>query len=155
MSTVAAEHAGLGVAQYMWASSPLRRYVDLINQRQIVAWATQQTAPYASNDERLLAAMRDFELAYDGYAEFQRNMERYWCLRWLLQEARELATATVLRESLVRFDEFPLVARVPSLPDLPPGEPVEIAVGGVDLFDLSLQCEFRQRIAEPLVKSVD
>ena len=155
MSTVAAEHAGLGVAQYMWASSPLRRYVDLINQRQIVAWAMQQTAPYAPNDERLLAAMRDFELAYDAYAEFQRNMERYWCLRWLLQEARELATATVLRESLVRFDELPLVARVPSLPDLPPGEPVEIALGGVDLFDLSLHCEFRSRIAEPLVKTAD
>jgi exoribonuclease-2 len=155
MSTVAAEHAGLGVAQYMWASSPLRRYVDLINQRQIVAWAMRQPAPYAPKDERLLAAMRDFELAYDAYAEFQRNMERYWCLRWLMQEARELVTATVLRESLVRFDELPLVARVPSLPDLPPGEAVEIAVGGMDLFDLSLQCEFRRRAAEPFVTAAD
>ena len=149
MSTVAAEHAGLGVAQYMWASSPLRRYVDLINQRQIVAWARREPAPYAPNDERLLAAMRDFELAYDAYAEFQRNMERYWCLRWLAQEGRTLVSATVLRESLVRFDELPLVARVPSLPELPPGEPVEIAVVDMDLFDLSLGCEFRRRITEP------
>jgi exoribonuclease II len=34
-----APHAGMGVAQYTWATSPLRRYVDLVNQWQIIACA--------------------------------------------------------------------------------------------------------------------
>ena len=32
MGTHPAPHAGIGVAQYAWATSPLRRYVDLVNQ---------------------------------------------------------------------------------------------------------------------------
>ena len=39
MSTQPGPHAGIGVAQYAWATSPLRRYVDLVNQWQIVACA--------------------------------------------------------------------------------------------------------------------
>ena len=39
LGTQPAPHAGIGVAQYAWATSPLRRYVDLVNQWQIVACA--------------------------------------------------------------------------------------------------------------------
>ena len=35
MITHPAPHVGLGVAQYAWSTSPLRRYVDLVNQWQI------------------------------------------------------------------------------------------------------------------------
>ncbi|MGH6692852.1 MAG: ribonuclease catalytic domain-containing protein, partial [Gammaproteobacteria bacterium] len=93
MSTVPAAHEGLGVAGYAWTSSPLRRYVDLVNQRQLIALARGEAPLYRANDERLLAAMQDFELAHEAYGEFQRQMERYWCLRWLLQERAETVTA--------------------------------------------------------------
>jgi exoribonuclease-2 len=146
MSTVPSAHEGLGVASYAWSSSPLRRYVDLVNQRQLIALARGEAPPYLANDERVLAALRDFELAHDAYGEFQRQMERYWCLRWLIQEGRQAAPATVIRESLARFDELPLVARVPSLPVLDPGVRVELAVTDIDLLDLSLRCEFRGRL---------
>ena len=146
MSTVPAGHEGLGVESYAWTSSPLRRYVDLVNQRQLVALARGEPAPYGANDERLLAAMRDFEAAHDAYGEFQRQMERYWCLRWLLQENVRTATATVIRESLARFDELPLVARVPSLPVLAPGTRVELELSDVDLLELGLRCEFRGQL---------
>lgn len=147
MSTVAAGHEGLGVEQYVWASSPLRRYVDLLNQRQILALTQGVAPPLHPGDEALLSAMRDFELTYDAYAEFQRTMERYWCLRWIQQEDVSTATAIVLRESLVRFDALPLVARVPSLPLLAPGARVELSVGEPDLLELALRCEFRREIA--------
>ncbi len=72
----------------MWASSPLRRYADLVNQRQLIAWMRGEPPAYDAQDTALLAAMRDFEAAYDVYGEFQRTMERYWSLRWLLQEQK-------------------------------------------------------------------
>jgi exoribonuclease-2 len=147
MSTVPAAHEGLGVAGYAWTSSPLRRYVDLVNQRQLIALARGEAPLYRANDERLLAAMQDFESAHEAYGEFQRQMERYWCLRWLLQENAATVTATVIRESLARFDELPLVARVPSLPPLDAGSRVELAVTGIDLLELVLDCEFRRRLA--------
>ncbi len=141
MTTVASRHDGLGVAQYAWASSPLRRYVDLINQRQLLALFAGEPAPYHAGDENLLAALREFELAYDAYAEFQRNMERYWCLRWIEQENVGMLAATVLRDTLVRCDRLPLVLRVPSLIDGRPGDGVRLAISRVDPWELTLHAE--------------
>ena len=149
MSTVAAAHEGLRVAQYAWASSPLRRYVDLVNQRQLVALVQQQAPAYAPRSDALLATLRDFELTYEAYADFQRNMERYWSLRWLIQEQRETVSGAVIRETLVRLDELPLVLRVPSVPALPQGARVSLAVGAIDLLELTVQCEYRQRLDAP------
>jgi exoribonuclease-2 len=147
-STAAGPHDGLGVAHYMWASSPLRRYTDLVNQRQLIARARNQAPVYQSKDTALLAAMRDFEAAYDVYGEYQRTMERYWSLRWLMQEQVEtVAGGVLMRENLVRLEQIPLVQRVPSLPaTVTPGQRVELAVGAVDLLDLTLDLEFRSVI---------
>jgi len=142
MSTAPAPHQGLGVAQYMWSSSPLRRYVDFINQRQIISVLNDEPPAYAKNDTELFAAMRDFDTAYTLYNEFQRRMERYWCLRWLLQEEIKQAEAVVLRENLVKFERVPLVGRVPSLPELPPGSRVTLGLGDIDLLDLNFNARF-------------
>jgi exoribonuclease-2 len=147
MTTVAAAHDGLGVAQYAWASSPLRRYVDLINQRQILALLAGEPGAYQPGDAALLTALRDFELAYDAYAGFQRNMERYWCLRWIEQENVQALDATVIRESLVRFNHLPLVIRVPSLRDAAAGDPVRIALSRLDPWELTLHGEFESKVS--------
>jgi exoribonuclease-2 len=120
--------------------------VDLANQRQIVALACGEEPPYRAGDEVLLAIMREFESAYDAYGEFQRSMERYWCLRWLIQENVTTVEASVLRENLCRFDELPLVARVASLPTLRTNARVVLEVSEIDLFELTFHCEFKQQI---------
>ncbi|MCU0934088.1 MAG: RNB domain-containing ribonuclease [Thiobacillaceae bacterium] len=142
MTLKPAPHEGLGVSHYAWSTSPLRRYVDLLNQRQILAVARGETPPHAGNDAMLFAAVRDFELAYDAYAEFQRGMERYWCLRWLLQERVAEADATVWRENLIRFDKLPLVARLTGAPTLNPGDRVRVALENIDLLDIDLTCRY-------------
>ena len=142
MSTVAAPHQGLGVAQYMWSSSPLRRYVDMVNQRQIIAMLRDEEPAYPKNDPALYTTMRDFDTMYGIYNEFQRSMERYWCLRWLQQENIEQVEAVVLRENLVKLGNIPLVFKVPSLPELPANTRVQLAIGEIDLLDLNLQTRF-------------
>lgn len=151
-STAAGPHDGLGVSQYMWATSPLRRYADLVNQRQLIALARGEPPAYPARDTGMLAAMRDFEAAYEIYGEYQRTMERYWSLRWLLQEKAGRVVAMVLRENLVRLEALPLAQRVPSLPaTVAPGERVQLTVGAIDLLELSVLLEFESTL--PAVES--
>ncbi|WP_310451444.1 RNB domain-containing ribonuclease [Sulfuritalea sp.] len=148
MSTVAAAHEGLGVECYAWSSSPLRRYCDLLNQWQLIALLQGQPPAFPPKSAELLAAMRDFELTYAAYAEFQRGMERYWCLRWLLLQGEQTVLAQVLRESLARLDAIPLVARVPSLPELPRGAHVLLSVEGIDLLEAELRLRYLELAPE-------
>ena len=146
MSTSPAPHQGLGVSQYAWISSPMRRYVDFINQRQLVALLRGETPAYTRESESLQMFMRDFESAYDVYGGFQRSMERYWCLRWLLQENVVITSAQVLRENLVKLDNLPLVARVSSLPEVPPETDIEVEVSNVDLLELTFNAKYLRRL---------
>jgi len=148
MSVHAEMHEGLGVATYAWFTSPLRRYVDLLNQWQLAATVRGQRAPFARNSEALLAALRTFEVVTARYDEYQRAMENYWCLRWLAQEGVAEADGAVLRESLVRLDGLPLVVRVPSMPELEPGTRVRLAVEAPDLIERHVNCVFRASLGQ-------
>jgi exoribonuclease-2 len=69
MSTRPGPHAGLGVAQYAWSTSPLRRYVDLVNQWQLIACARHGTtaalvAPFRPKDVQMFSIISSFDAAY-------------------------------------------------------------------------------------------
>jgi exoribonuclease-2 len=136
-------HEGLGVSCYAWMSSPLRRYVDLLNQWQLAAALTGRRPSFARNSDSLLSAVRAFELTYARYDEHQRAMETYWSLRWLLQERLTSVGAVVLRENVVRVDGLPLITRVASLPELPAGTRVQLGIESVDLLDRSLLARYQ------------
>ncbi|TXG96410.1 MAG: RNB domain-containing ribonuclease, partial [Rhodocyclaceae bacterium] len=143
MTTSPLPHEGLGVPQYAWMTSPLRRYCDLVNQWQLIACLQGETPAFAQKSAELFAAMRDFELTYSAYADFQRQMERYWCLRWLQQHGIEEIDATVRREQSVKLDHLPVLLRVPSLPvDLAAGQRVHLAIENIDLLAPELTCRF-------------
>lgn len=144
MTTKAEPHQGLGVAQYAWSTSPLRRAVDLINQRQIIS-VVQNTAPaYPMNSDALTTHMRNFELTYKAYSEFQTRMERYWCLQYLIQENVQEIHATVWRENLVRLDSLPYMTKVYGLPELKAGTRVSLQVQEADTLMMDLRTKFLQ-----------
>ncbi|HEY1289034.1 MAG TPA: RNB domain-containing ribonuclease [Burkholderiales bacterium] len=139
-------HEGLGVTCYAWMTSPLRRYVDLVNQWQLVAAVGGRRAPFSRNSDALLAALRAFEVTYARYDEHQRAMETYWVLRWLEQESIRSLDGVVLRENLVRMEGAPLVTRVPSLPSLDPGTRVRLEVGQMDFLERSVSLIYRETL---------
>lgn len=114
MLTHAAPHQGLGVDQYAWSTSPLRRYTDLVNQWQILACVkggvtAPLVAPFKPKDADLFAIVSAFDSAYAAYADFQSTMERFWCLRWLAQNHARHVDAVLLKDELLRLVDIPLV----------------------------------------------
>ncbi|HOM14432.1 MAG TPA: RNB domain-containing ribonuclease [Rubrivivax sp.] len=151
MGTRPAVHAGMGVAQYTWASSPLRRYVDLVNQWQIIACArfgptAALAAPFKPKDAALLSIISGFDAAYASYNDFQNTIERYWTLRWLQQNELTELDAAVMKDGLVRADTLPLVFRLPGSEGLPRGSHVRARVAGIDLLTLELHAVLLARI---------
>jgi exoribonuclease-2 len=144
MVTHAAPHQGLGVDQYAWSTSPLRRYTDLVNQWQILAAAEHGVtaplvAPFKPRDATLFSIVSAFDAAYGAYNDFQQNMERYWCLRWLGQENARQVDAVVLKDEVLRLVEIPLIIRLPGMPEVARGAQVRLDIVRWDEVDLSLE----------------
>ena len=149
-----APHAGMGVAQYTWASSPLRRYVDLVNQWQIIACARHGrtaalAAPFKPKDASLFSIISGFDAAYAAYNDFQNGIERFWTLRWLEQNGVGELEATVMKDGLVRADTLPLVFRALGTESLPRGARVRVRLTGSDLLTLELHATLLSRIEAP------
>lgn len=153
MGTKPAPHAGMGVAQYTWATSPLRRYVDLVNQWQIIACARHGktaalAAPFKPKDVQLFAIISAFDAAYADYNGFQQNIERYWTLQWLAQHATTELDAMTMKDGLVRADHLPLVFRVVGAESLPRGAHVRVQVDATDLLTLDVHARLVARLGD-------
>jgi exoribonuclease-2 len=143
MGTKALPHAGMGVPQYTWATSPLRRYVDLVNQWQIIACARHGAtaalvAAFKPKDATLFSVISGFDGAYTSYNAFQNGIERFWTLRWLEQNGVAELEATVMKDGLVRADTLPLVLRATGTESLPRGTRVRVRITGSDLLTLDV-----------------
>jgi exoribonuclease-2 len=145
----------MGVAQYTWATSPLRRYVDLVNQWQIIACARHgRTAALAAafkpKDAALFSIISGFDAAYTAYNDFQHGIERFWTLRWIEQNSWREIDAAVMKDGLVRALTLPLVFRLPGTEGFARGTHVRARITGIDLLTLDLHAQLLQRLDEPV-----
>ncbi|MFZ6756722.1 ribonuclease catalytic domain-containing protein [Undibacterium sp. Ji50W] len=152
MLTHAAPHQGLGVDQYAWSTSPLRRYTDLVNQWQIIACVQHGVtaplvAPFKPKDADLFAIVSGFDAAYAAYADFQNNMERYWCLRWLGQEEARQVEAVVLKDEVLRLVDIPLIIRLPGMPQTARGAQVRLDILRWDEVDLTVEARLLELLS--------
>ncbi len=144
-------HAGMGVAHYTWATSPLRRYVDLVNQWQIIACARHGraaalAAPFKPRDASLFSVISSFDAAYSAYADFQHGIERFWTLRSLQQQGIVELEATVMKEGLVRAESLPLVFKALGCEALPRGARVRVRLNGIDTLTLDIHAALAARL---------
>jgi exoribonuclease-2 len=159
MLTHAAPHQGLGVDQYAWSTSPLRRYTDLVNQWQILAClkhgvTAPLVAPFKARDADLFAIVSAFDAAYAAYADFQNIMEHYWCLRWLSQHEARKVQAVQIKDDLLKLVDIPLILPMVGVKH-PRGTQLTIELISWDEVDLSVQARLLEVSQAVLVVDED
>lgn len=93
ISTTPDRHFGLGLPVYVQATSPIRRYGDLICQRQVKAFLAGEPLPYDA--EALMAIAATVENTAREASTIERETTRYWLMDHLRRQRGEL-DATVI-----------------------------------------------------------
>ncbi|MBR4125244.1 MAG: RNB domain-containing ribonuclease [Victivallales bacterium] len=109
LSTYPAPHFGLGLDLYAQVSSPLRRYADLVLQRQLEAHLTGQPLPYQQTE--LFGILDNVDHTSAQNRGLEREAKAYWTLEYLRREFLGKAVpATIVRQegalTLAELDDF-------------------------------------------------
>ncbi|MBL4889468.1 MAG: RNB domain-containing ribonuclease [Candidatus Lindowbacteria bacterium] len=111
LSQIAQPHSGLGLKSYLQSTSPIRRYGDLVLQRQITAFLSGMDFEYKSQELfEVLAAAEDSEKRAKSV---ERELTRYWLIKYMDKYHREdVLDAQVLRKNTrgyqVQLEEYGL-----------------------------------------------
>jgi exoribonuclease II len=89
----AAKHSGLGLDAYVTATSPIRKYFDLVTQRQVRA-ALGLEDPYAPEEIDQIIQMLEFPMS--RVFKLQNSRQRYWLIKHLDQRVGQKLEAIVL-----------------------------------------------------------
>ncbi len=89
----AERHSGLGLDAYVTATSPIRKYYDLVTQRQIRAVLGQEV-PYSTDEVRRIIQQLQEPMQRVSRMQYQRT--RYWILKFLESRIGQKEDALVL-----------------------------------------------------------
>jgi exoribonuclease-2 len=126
-------HAGIGLDFYAQLSSPIRRYADLVLQRQMLGALSGQ-APAIYTVDELLTVLAGAENAEASGRELERRAKRYWILRYLERHAMDTPLlAYVTREGQsAELADFAVRGTLHGAPSLPNQMPIMVQVSRVD-----------------------
>jgi len=86
-------HNGLGLDAYITATSPIRKYFDLVTQRQVRAVLGLEPPYNEQQIDRIIAALAE---PMGRVSAIQRNRQRYWLLKYLETRIGQKEEAMVL-----------------------------------------------------------
>ncbi|HVN27872.1 MAG TPA: RNB domain-containing ribonuclease [Candidatus Binataceae bacterium] len=126
-------HAGIGLDYYAQFSSPIRRYADLVLQRQLLA-ALARPDHSSYSQEELLAVLAGAENAEAEGRELERRAKRYWVLRYLERHARDTElTAVVTRDGVsAELVDYSTRGTLHGAPHEPVGAQIIVQIGRID-----------------------
>lgn len=138
MTTTPNSHVGLNVDYYTWASSPLRRSIDLINQTQIINLITN-SKPLSSIDHMLSHVVTTFDQTYSAYLKFQDSLERYWSLRYLEQQQIQEIDATFVYKNIVQLTGVPISLDISNITKAkPPGTTIKLVISNFNFINQTM-----------------
>jgi exoribonuclease-2 len=115
LATEAKPHCSLAIAHYTTVTSPIRRYLDLIIQRQMKNALTTGAGVYSK--QQLDEIGTKLSAAQGRVSTIQRKWTRYWILKYMEQEDLEELDALVLdknsRYAHLLIPDFLLEANAP------------------------------------------
>ena len=94
MSITPLRHAGLGLDNYTQATSPIRRYSDLLTHFQIKAHLRGDNPPFSA--EQLREVMMSVISTTQEVTMVERQTNRYWALEYLRRHVNDIWQVTVL-----------------------------------------------------------
>jgi len=125
-------HSGLGLDAYVTATSPIRKYSDLVTQRQIRASLGLENAYTAEQIAEIIQAL---ELPMSQVSRIQYTRHRYWLLKYLESQVGKKEEAIVL--SRLRKNYQILLTRYILECDLPTTSGIELKPE--DLIQITIQ----------------
>ena len=136
LSVDAKPHGTLGLQAYLQATSPLRRYPDMVLQRQIVRHLQHGAPQY--DRETLASLLYPAEMRLRELARAEDERTRYWFLKYLQKRTGTELEGTVLERrghhALVELADFPYRASLYLVHPLEPGETIRMRLEDVDLW---------------------
>jgi exoribonuclease-2 len=142
LDTAPRAHAGLGLDCYCSTTSPMRKYLDLVMQRQLVAALQAQESLYSNAQLRDIAAALQPVLTRASLVENERR--RYWLLKKLEPMQGQVLRAFVIsrrkKTYTVLLTDFllELSAESPDNGCYDPGSEVWVLLKDIDSFNGSI-----------------
>jgi exoribonuclease-2 len=123
-------HAGLGLEAYLQATSPIRRYQDLVVHRIIKAFLAGEKRPYGREELQSIAEIT--EAAGRQARNVENATDEYWILRSYENRIGELVEGVVLRSdhrrTYIELVDTAHRAAIPASESHEPGETIRVMI---------------------------
>lgn len=125
-------HSGLGLSAYTQASSPIRRYADLVTQRQFTAMLSGSPIPHVR--EELLQILATAEAAEQEIRAIEDRSTHYWLLEYLSRYKKDQPLPAIVLDTKgsIELEDYYLRAKLASANKAKPGDTIQVQIESIE-----------------------